>query len=387
MGIIGGTLAFLHFPRTSPDVTVPASLPDYGYDLIPYYCPSISIIGFRKKENVQSLVLLVLYLCILAAVFDRWNSARSGVIVVDVNGKLTTVYGQDNCVESDGLDSTTIQDGDVATRKIDDNMSNVTSKMSVLEFLTDSSGYDCSDDEECQSNMDDCSNGKEKSFVNCTQVVKIVRKSSGRLILQQLLHLNSLLFLARSTVVWLTGLPQPNPKCVKVQHDKVTYAQAYAYVMGRGFPPRACGDLIFSGHVGCILISMIVLYKHGYLRSRLVRAVAYAWATIGILSTISCRSHYTVDVVLAFYFSFGISDFYYARSYGLIPGGALGRWIRFLECDSSSDIEDLIQQIKGKQDQHKQQQDIEQQQQQLSLPHLGIVKNMFQRSRHVKKKI
>ena len=145
--------------------------------------------------------------------------------------------------------------------------------------------------------------------------------------------MNSLLFITRTTTVCLTGLPQPNPRCVRIQHMEMTYRKAFKFVMGRGFPPHSCGDLIYSGHVGCILICLIVLTKHKYLESYIVKFMAWAWASVGILSTVSCRSHYTVDVVLAIYFSFGIQDFYYARSCCLVHGGFLGDWIRFLESD------------------------------------------------------
>jgi len=157
------------------------------------------------------------------------------------------------------------------------------------------------------------------------------RKITGRVIFQQVMHLSSMLFLARATTLCLTGLPQPNPKCVEVQNDAVTYVQALVFVYRKGFLPHGCGDLIFSGHVGCILICVYVLTRNRILVSPLIKCVTWVWSLIGILSTISCRSHYSVDAVLAFYFAFGIQDFYYARSHGFVDGGAFGRWIRFLE--------------------------------------------------------
>ena len=158
----------------------------------------------------------------------------------------------------------------------------------------------------------------------------IVWGGDGRLILQQLCHLNCLIFLTRTSTVGLTGMPQPNPKCTDVQHLPVTFGNALKFVIGRGFPPHACGDLIYSGHVGCTLICMAVLHRNGFLRNRLARLLVWITAFIGIYFTISCRSHYSVDVMLAFYFGYFLPEWYYNRSDGRV-GGKVSRWIRWLE--------------------------------------------------------
>jgi len=211
MGYLGGSVAYLHFPRTaSPS---PVRLPDFGYSLIPEYCPLIQYgFGFAHSENVQSFILLLLY-------------AGLGVIMC----------------------------------------------MQARPFL----------------------------------------------VLQQLLHLNALVFLTRTTTVGLTGLPQPNPRCVDVQHFSISYKQAVHFVMGRGFPPHACGDLIYSGHVACILTCVVLFHRYPPSRARLLYfclALVWALALAGVYFVISCRSHYTVDVVLAFYFTYFLQDWYFVRS-------------------------------------------------------------------------
>ena len=143
-------------------------------------------------------------------------------------------------------------------------------------------------------------------------------------------HLNCLVFLTRTSTVGLTGLPQPNPKCVDQQHFPVTFGDALIFVMGRGFPPHACGDLIYSGHVGCTLICMAVLHRHGFLRKRLVAFLVWVLAVIGFYFTLSCRSHYSVDVMLAFYFGYFLPEWYFNRSDGRVRG-RMSRWIRSLE--------------------------------------------------------
>jgi hypothetical protein len=100
--------------------------------------------------------------------------------------------------------------------------------------------------------------------------------------------------------------------------------------MGRGFPPHACGDLIYSGHVGCTLICMAVLHRHGFLKRKSVAVLLWVVAVIGIYFTISCRSHYSVDVVLAFYFGYFLPEWYFNRSDGRVKG-RISKWIRRLE--------------------------------------------------------
>lgn len=235
MGIFGGAVAYLHFERS--DASVPDPLPDFGYDVIPYYCPRIPHV---PHGNVQSVVLFILYGLILSGIALRWKPRyhpKTG----------TVIWGGD-----------------------------------------------------------------------------------GRLILQHLCHLNCLVFLTRTSTVGMTGLPQPNPKCVEQQHFQVTFGNALQFVMGRGLVPHACGDLIYSGHVGCTLICMAVLHRHGFLKNKSAAFFIWFVAAVGIYFTISCRSHYTVDVVLAFYFGYFLPEWYFNRSDGRV-GGWVSAWIKTVE--------------------------------------------------------
>lgn len=94
--------------------------------------------------------------------------------------------------------------------------------------------------------------------------------------------------------------------------------------------PHACGDLIYSGHVGCTLICMAVLHRHGFLRNKIAALMVWLVAAIGIYFTISCRSHYSVDVMLAFYFGYFLPEWYFNRSDGRVRG-RVSKWIRRLE--------------------------------------------------------
>jgi hypothetical protein len=81
----------------------------------------------------------------------------------------------------------------------------------------------------------------------------------GALLLTRLFLLNSLVFVTRTSVVGLTALPQPNfgKHCRHAQTTSVTYLEAVQEVCG-SFPPKACGDLIYSGHVACAFTALFI---------------------------------------------------------------------------------------------------------------------------------
>jgi len=203
MGVFGGAVAFYHFPRVFPRQPRPDPLPDFGYDIVPYFCPSAGI------SNPQSIILLLFYLFVFLGACNK-------------------------------------------------------------------------------------------------------PAPQGRLAVQQLLHLNTLVFLMRTTTVGLTGLPQPNPRCVDIQSIRASYLESIEYVF-RHILPHACGDLVFSGHISCMFMCVVVYHRRKLFKGILAYAVIWFLALLGTLAVISCRSHYSVDVMLAFYFVYFIQDWYYSR--------------------------------------------------------------------------
>jgi hypothetical protein len=159
----------------------------------------------------------------------------------------------------------------------------------------------------------------------------------GRLIIQRFFLINSLMFLTRTTVVGVTSLPNPNyhPDCIAAQKFDISYVDALAKVCGEGFPPHACGDLIYSGHTACTFMSMYIFHKmkvfhsHTYLPHWSVAAFMWFWALAAIVSIFGCRSHYTVDVVLGIYFAYFLSNWYFQRAEGVIDdrAAAVIRWL------------------------------------------------------------
>ncbi|GMI23326.1 hypothetical protein TeGR_g8659, partial [Tetraparma gracilis] len=141
-----------------------------------------------------------------------------------------------------------------------------------------------------------------------------------------------LMFLTRTTVVGVTNLPNPNyhPDCIAAQKEEFTFLEALKKVCGSGFPPHACGDLIYSGHTACTFMAMYIFHKTAVFQNKAVCAFMWFWALAAIISIFGCRSHYTVDVVLGLYFAYFLSNWYFQRAEGVVKDWA-GDWVKWLE--------------------------------------------------------
>ena len=155
----------------------------------------------------------------------------------------------------------------------------------------------------------------------------------GHILFQRIFHISGMLFLVRSTVVGLTGLPNPNRRCLELQNVKMTYMEALRWLMS-SFPHRSCGDLIFSGHTALISSWLFCFERHrGFFSANMfVKVLVWVYAFCGIVLLMVCKAHYTVDVVLGFWFSFFICEFYHSRAYNTYEGDTrIGRLIRRVE--------------------------------------------------------
>ena len=138
---------------------------------------------------------------------------------------------------------------------------------------------------------------------------------NGHILFQRVLHVSAMVFVIRSTVVGMTGLPNPNDRCIELQTQKMTYLQAVTWLMSQ-FPPRSCGDLIFSGHTALLTSWLLCFEKHnGFFRNnRLLRYTVWLFCAYSILMLVVCRAHYSVDVVLGLWMAFFIVEFYHSRA-------------------------------------------------------------------------
>ena len=108
------------------------------------------------------------------------------------------------------------------------------------------------------------------------------------------------MLILRTLTLNVTALPNPNPLCVDESMSQISYFGAggtVAQIMG-SFPSKTCGNLMFSGHTMFLTIFMLFETMHGLIPRKLA-FLSIAKTIAGYHSIIACRSHYTIDVVLA----------------------------------------------------------------------------------------
>ena len=136
----------------------------------------------------------------------------------------------------------------------------------------------------------------------------------------------------RSVTIVCTSLPDASPECQEATPGVHSLSQInLAQVMYRTIrivsPAHSgvmtCGDMIFSGHTmmlvlcGCIWHSY---YKFVKASINLVKCLIWICVVTGSTMLIAVRLHYTVDVILAFYFTITIWGAYHRMAHDIRLG-------------------------------------------------------------------
>ncbi|KAK4749504.1 hypothetical protein SAY87_026953 [Trapa incisa] len=123
-----------------------------------------------------------------------------------------------------------------------------------------------------------------------------------------LLWCRVLAFLVASQILriitfYSTHLPGPNYHCREGSKlAQLPHPDSVFEVLLINFPRGVvygCGDLIFSSHMIFTLVFVLTYQKYG--SRRFIKQVAWLIAVTQSLLIITCRKHYTVDVVVAWY--------------------------------------------------------------------------------------
>jgi hypothetical protein len=181
----------------------------------------------------------------------------------------------------------------------------------------------------------------------------------GRVLMTRFFVLNCAMFVTRSTLVGITSLPNPNfnPNCVLAQQEDASFFISLVKVFITGFPPKACGDMIYSGHTACTMMSMAIFLKMDAFStpdfkcfpkivnrsiSFLSNFIHVGSAFVALVSIVKCRSHYSIDIILALFFSYFLTSYYFLIADGVTPYRMFGTAIRYFEGH------DLIEDAKAK---------------------------------------
>eukprot|EP01104_Vermistella_antarctica_P001430 TRINITY_DN1147_c0_g1_i1.p1 TRINITY_DN1147_c0_g1~~TRINITY_DN1147_c0_g1_i1.p1 ORF type:complete len:345 (-),score=41.76 TRINITY_DN1147_c0_g1_i1:28-1062(-) len=173
-------------------------------------------------------------------------------------------------------------------------------------------------------------------FLSATGVFLILfNKAQGVQIATRVFLCDAVLLTLRAFTVSTTSLNNPNPRCATCESPTgecpTTLAAAVIYTLQR-FPFFSCGDLIFSGHTGHWLLGAFCWLSYYDGRSKgLVRILVVCIALSGMASLISCRYHYTDDVILALFMCTFTWYVYHVLTYVVVgavgPSGAdEGEW-------------------------------------------------------------
>jgi hypothetical protein len=138
-------------------------------------------------------------------------------------------------------------------------------------------------------------------------MIRCLSLSRGRFILQRYFHITTIIYILRSLTVGVTSYPNPNPVCSEKLNEKNIFwgNEGVLYEVMNGFPTHACGNLMFSGHASTLTLLLLMEYKYElWYRSankklmKVQTMMKVSKTLMGYYSLVSCRSHYTSDVIV-----------------------------------------------------------------------------------------
>ena len=146
----------------------------------------------------------------------------------------------------------------------------------------------------------------------CTSLYFLVGHRHRLGILRRFFYCHGLLMLIRNILIVITTMPDPNPACQNPE-DRPPREIFQTYNV---FSSETCGDLMFSGHSVCLTLMALIWTDYGPQHFGLRLAVcelslrtlltpfsnifAGTTAICGMLSLLSARYHYSIDIVVAF---------------------------------------------------------------------------------------
>ena len=107
-------------------------------------------------------------------------------------------------------------------------------------------------------------------------------------LLSKFFYTAAILFLLRSITFSLTTLPSPK------------YCTNLPPFLGGG-----CGDLLYSGHYIWFTITLYIILQKTNIPYKIIPIMAYI---VSIISTLMCRNHYSVDILISIVLSYLFSS-------------------------------------------------------------------------------
>ncbi|KEG08891.1 putative phosphatidylcholine:ceramide cholinephosphotransferase 2 [Trypanosoma grayi] len=111
----------------------------------------------------------------------------------------------------------------------------------------------------------------------------------------------SVMLLFRSLVITMTSYPATDNKCQEPVEITDPLKNIFLTVVTLGSGSIHCGDLMFSGHTIIITLNLMLHWTYGPLLHWFFRPVSIVLVTFSFYCIIASRSHYTDDILVAFY--------------------------------------------------------------------------------------
>lgn len=106
----------------------------------------------------------------------------------------------------------------------------------------------------------------------------------------EFLFMLTVIYVLREITTSITLLP-PTPFCFERSKDKASKSEYITNISG------TCNETIFSGHTSLMLL--IFLFILPKIQSNLLKILIYIYAILTSIVIIGIRSHYTIDVIVA----------------------------------------------------------------------------------------
>ncbi|KAL3070829.1 hypothetical protein niasHT_037805 [Heterodera trifolii] len=131
-------------------------------------------------------------------------------------------------------------------------------------------------------------------------------------VLRRIFLIGSLLYLGRCVTMFVTQVPvaDTNYYCSpRLKPEQRTFwnilARALSVVIGLGLKINGrhtlCGDYIYSGHTIVHVTCCLFIREYSPRRWRLLHLGALCLASVGVLSLLFSRGHYSIDVIIAYW--------------------------------------------------------------------------------------
>jgi hypothetical protein len=123
----------------------------------------------------------------------------------------------------------------------------------------------------------------------------LIYKNQNAFALINFIILFSIIQIIRGFIFSLTLLPDASNNCT------------FSLIGG------SCNDLLFSGHIGSVLLILLLIFKYNLISSKVNKNILLALFILMNIFILSSRNHYSIDLVIGIILTYAIYNFYFVH--------------------------------------------------------------------------